>query len=254
MSGSTAVTAKVLKSTPERVAACITKLRAEGRKIGWYDGAVRGTSEVRACAGGEQKRIRALIILAAVDRRDKVPLNVVLRARQDLKLPELEVGRRGTLPKGADAIMTQAGPGDGTPLLERLVVGVERLAAAMERMEHHLSGLPRTSLTTPASSATQDGGATLQPGPAIPVTSPSATPGLPTRASAPTPPATISAPAQSDWAAATTAQPAASLEGSLPHQGSAESAPLPRAPADPAARGPGSLPPRPMPKPRKPSD
>lgn len=123
--------ARPLRATPERVEKAIAELRREGKRVGWCDGMVHGTALIRDRVGGEQSRVRSLIIMATVAAGERVPLGEVEEARRILRLaPPAE--RRGPRPKGSDARRAAAAAGDGRDPGERVAVAAERVASAVE--------------------------------------------------------------------------------------------------------------------------
>jgi hypothetical protein len=144
----TAMVARAAKATPERVEREIARLRSEGRRIGWDNGMVHGTALIQQAIGGEARRIRAMIILQAVDRGERVPAVEVAEARKVLRLEESR-RRRGPMPQGVDQVLPAAGPSDGIPVLERIARGVERAAAALERLADEPTVLPRATPVPP---------------------------------------------------------------------------------------------------------
>src|SRR3712207_8599896 len=77
--------ARPLRATPERVEKAIAELRREGKRVGWCDGMVHGTALIRDRVGGEQSRVRSLIIMATVAAGERVPLGEVEEARRILR-------------------------------------------------------------------------------------------------------------------------------------------------------------------------
>lgn len=125
--------ARPLRATPERVEKAIAELRREGKRVGWFDGMVHGTALIRDRIGGEQSRVRSLIIMATVAAGERVPLGEVEEARRILRLGP-PAKQRGPRPKADDATRVAAAADSGRDPGERVAVAAERVASAVEAM------------------------------------------------------------------------------------------------------------------------